>query len=115
MKGKAPMVQDSEGHILYHENYPEHKIIRIQAIKSHHTYIYTNEASSSRHSTSHAKTAKMPKRKYVDAQEPELSFKTFDASYVLTSKSGRVVAKYVGEHTRVQRLVFGYLRCLFLM
>jgi hypothetical protein len=26
VKGKAPMVQDREGHILYPENYPEHKI-----------------------------------------------------------------------------------------
>jgi hypothetical protein len=39
----------------------------------------------------------MPKKKIVDAShESELSFMTFDASYVLTSKSGRVVAKYVG-------------------
>jgi hypothetical protein len=39
----------------------------------------------------------MPKKKIVDASnEPKLSFKIFDASYVLTSKSGRVVAKYVG-------------------
>jgi hypothetical protein len=31
--------------------------------------------------------------------EPNLSFKTFDASYVLTNKSGKVVAKYVvGKH-----------------
>jgi hypothetical protein len=28
--------------------------------------------------------------------EPNISFKTFDASYVLTNKSGKVVAKYVG-------------------
>jgi hypothetical protein len=28
--------------------------------------------------------------------EPNVSFKTFDASYVLTNKSGKVVAKYVG-------------------
>jgi hypothetical protein len=40
---------------------------------------------------------------------------TFDASYVLTNKSGKVVAKYVGPNTRDQRLVFGYPRCLFLM
>jgi hypothetical protein len=37
----------------------------------------------------------MPKN--VDAShEPKLSFKTFDESYVLTSKSDRVVTKYVG-------------------
>jgi predicted RNase H-like nuclease (RuvC/YqgF family) len=43
VKGKAPMVQDSEGYILYHANYPEHKIRRIHARKphsvSHHAFI----------------------------------------------------------------------------
>jgi hypothetical protein len=39
----------------------------------------------------------MPKKKIVDAStEPKLPFKTFDASYVLTRKSCRVVANYVG-------------------
>jgi hypothetical protein len=33
---------------------------------------------------------------------------------VFTNKSGKVVAKYVGANTRVQILVFGYPRCLFL-
>jgi hypothetical protein len=33
VKGKAPMVQDSEGYILYPANYPEHKIRRIHAMK----------------------------------------------------------------------------------
>jgi hypothetical protein len=63
VKGKAPMVQDREGYILYPENYPEHKIRRIHARKphsvSHHAFIYSNEVSSSRHSTH----IKMPKKK----------------------------------------------------
>jgi hypothetical protein len=97
VKGKAPMVQDREGYILYPENYPAHKIRRIHARKSHfvshHAYIYNNEASSSRHTTH----IKMPKKKIVDASnEHSISFKTFDASFVLTNKSGKVVAKYVG-------------------
>jgi hypothetical protein len=97
VKGKAPMVQDREGYILYPENYPEHKIRKIHARKphyvSHHAFIYSNEASSSRHSTH----IKMPKRKIPNASyEHNISFKTFDASYVLTNKSGKVVAKYVG-------------------
>jgi hypothetical protein len=79
VKGKAPMVQDNEGYILNPANYPEHKIRRIHAKKYHsvfhHAFIYKNEASSSRHST---------------------HVKTFDASYVLTNKSGKIVAKYVG-------------------
>jgi hypothetical protein len=61
VKGKALMVQDKEGYILYHENYPEHKIRKIHARKSHtvshHAYMYSNEASSSRHST-HIKMAR---------------------------------------------------------
>jgi hypothetical protein len=52
VKGKAPMVQDREGYILYPENYPEHKIRRIHARESHsishHAYMYSNGASSSR-------------------------------------------------------------------
>jgi 3D (Asp-Asp-Asp) domain-containing protein len=97
IKGKALMAQDNEGYILYPAGYPEHKIRRIHARKSHsishHAFIYKNETSSSRHSTH----VKMPKRKTpVASNEPNVSFKTFDASYVLTNKSGKVVAKYVG-------------------
>jgi hypothetical protein len=97
VKGKVPMVQDREGYILYLENYPKHKIKRIHARKphsiSHHAFMYSNEASSSRHSTH----IKMPKKKTVNpSNEHNISFKTFDASYVLTNKSGKIVAKYVG-------------------
>jgi 3D (Asp-Asp-Asp) domain-containing protein len=97
VKGKAPMAQDNEGYILYPAGYPEHKIRRIHSRKSHsgshHAFMYKNETSSSRHSTH----AKMPKKKYpITSNEPNVSFKTFDASYVLTNKSGKVVAKYVG-------------------
>jgi hypothetical protein len=39
----------------------------------------------------------MPKKKSpIASNESNVSFKTFDASYVLTNKSGKVVAKYVG-------------------
>ena len=110
------MVQDNEGYILYPTGYPEHKIRRIHARKphnvSHHAFMYKNEASSSRQSTHF----KLPKKKSpIASNKPNVSFKTFDASYVLTNKSGKVVAKYVGANTRAPRLVFGYPRCLFLM
>jgi hypothetical protein len=116
VKGMASMAQDSEGYILYPADYPEHKIRRIHARKpnnvSHHAFIYKNEASSSRHSTH----IKMPKKKTpIASNDHNVSFKTFNASYVLTNKSGKVVAKYVGANTRAPRLVFGYPRCLFLM
>jgi hypothetical protein len=100
VKGKAPMVQDSEGYILYPANYPKHKIRKIHARKphnvSHHAFMYKNEASSSRHTTH----IKMPKKKIPTASnEHNISFKTFDASYVLTNKSGKIVVKYVrGKH-----------------
>jgi hypothetical protein len=39
----------------------------------------------------------MPKKKTPNASNKHnISFKTFDASYVLTNKSGKLVAKYVG-------------------
>jgi hypothetical protein len=36
------------------------------------------------------------KKSPIASNKPNISFKTFDASYVLTNKSGKVVAKYVG-------------------
>jgi 3D (Asp-Asp-Asp) domain-containing protein len=91
------MAQDNEGYILYPAGYPEHKIRRIHARKSHfvshHAFLYKNETSRSRHSTH----VKIPKKKTPTASnDHNVSFKTFDASYVLTNKSGKVVAKYVG-------------------
>jgi hypothetical protein len=103
------MVQDNEGYILYPAGYPEHKIRRIHAKKSysvsHHAFTCKNEASSSRQSTH----VKLPKKKSPTASnEPNISFKTFDASYVLTNKSGKVVAKYIGGQTQgLQDLCLG--------
>jgi hypothetical protein len=97
VKGKAPMPQDNEGYILYPAGYLEHKIRRIHSRKSHsgpnHAFMYKGETSSSRQST----RAKLPKKKTpIASNDSNISFKTFDASYVLTNKSGKVVAKYVG-------------------
>jgi hypothetical protein len=97
LRAKLPWFRIIEGYILYPINYPEHKIRRIHARKphnvSHHAFMYKNEASSSSHSTH----VKMPKKKTPAASnDHNISFKTFDASYVLTNKSGKVVAKYVG-------------------
>jgi hypothetical protein len=97
VKDKAPMAQDNEGYILYPAGYPEHKIRRIHSRKSHsgshRAFMYKSEASSSRQSTH----AKLPKKKTpIASNESNISFKTFDASYVLTNKTGKVVAKYVG-------------------
>jgi hypothetical protein len=60
---------------------------------SHHAFMYKSEASSSKQST-HVKLSK--KKSPTTSNEPNISFKTFDASYFLTNKSGKVVAKYVG-------------------
>jgi hypothetical protein len=80
------MVWDSEDYILYPANYPKHMIRKIHARKphnvSHHGFMYKNEASSSRHTTH----VKMPRKKiHVASKEHKISFKTFDASYVLTN------------------------------
>jgi hypothetical protein len=101
VKGKAPMVQDNEGYILYPAGYPEHKIRRIHSRKSHsgshHAFMYKSEASSSRQSTH----VKLPKKKTpIASNDHNISFKTCDASYVLTNKSGKIVAKYVGGQTQ---------------
>jgi hypothetical protein len=116
VKGKAPMAQDNESYILYPAGYPEHKIRRIHSRKSHygshHAFMYKNETSSSRHSTH----VKMPKKKSpVASNEPNVSFKTFDDSYVLTNKSGNVVAKYVGGKHKGSKTCVWVPRCLFLM
>jgi hypothetical protein len=97
VKGKAPMPQDNEGYILYPAGYPESKTRRIHSSKSHsspkHAFMYKGETSSSRQPT----RAKLPKKKTPSASnDHSISFKTFNASYVLTNKSGKVVAKYVG-------------------
>jgi flagellar biosynthesis component FlhA len=55
--------------------------------------MYKGEKSSSRQST----RAKLPKKKTpIASNDSNISFKTLDASYVLTNKSGKVVAKCVG-------------------
>jgi hypothetical protein len=82
---------------LYPAGYPESKIRRIHSRKSHsgpnHAFMYKGETSSSRQPT----RAKLPKKKTPNASnDHSISFKTFDASYVLTNKSGKVVVKYVG-------------------
>jgi hypothetical protein len=117
LRARLPWFRKGKVTFLYPENYPEHKIRRIRAKKSHsvshHTFMYSNEASSSRHTTH----IKMPKKKIVNASnEHSISFKTFDASFVLTNKSGKVVAKYVrGKHKSSKTCVWLYPRCLFLM
>jgi hypothetical protein len=94
---KCGKPQDNEGYILYPAGYSESKIRKIHSRKSHsgpnHAFMYKGETSSSRQSTH----AKLPRKKIPNASNGHaISFKTFDASYVLTSKSGKVVAKFVG-------------------
>jgi hypothetical protein len=113
VKGKAPMAQDNEGYILYPAGYPEHKIRRIHSRKSHsrshHAFMYKSEASSYRQLTH----AKLPKKKTpITSNEHNISFKTFDASYILTNKSGKVVAKYVGAKHKGSKTCVWVLKVL---
>jgi hypothetical protein len=82
---------------LYPAGYHESKIKRIHSRKSHsgpnYAFMYKGETSSYRQPT----RAKLPKKKTPSASnDHDISFKTFDASYVLTNKSGKIVAKYAG-------------------
>jgi hypothetical protein len=116
VKGKAPMVQDREGYILYPANYPEHKIRKIHARKphtiSHHAFMYRNEASRSRHSTH----IKMPKNKIPNASnEHTFHLKLLMLLMCSLTNQEKYLPNMLGANTRVQRLVFGYPRYLFLM
>jgi hypothetical protein len=63
--------------------------------------MYRKEASHSRHSVPHAKTSQLSKKITKDASTgAHMPFHTFEACYVLTSKSGKVVPKYVDTRPR---------------
>jgi hypothetical protein len=97
IKGKAPLVHDNDAYIIYLENYHA-KITYTRNARFTHDHASSSNLSHCRHSVSLDKTAKMPKNKIIDASTGlHLPFKTFDASYVLTNKSGEVVVKYVGS------------------
>jgi hypothetical protein len=50
----------------------------------------------------------LKKKTPTASNEPNVSFKTFDVSYVLTNKSGKIVAKYVGgKHKGSKTCVLG--------
>jgi hypothetical protein len=62
-----------------------------------HARVSKIKRSHSRHVDSQAKITQMPKNRVKNALNgPLLSFHTFDASYVLTNKSSKIVVKYVG-------------------
>jgi hypothetical protein len=49
----------------------------------------------------------MAKKNIANASnEHSISFKTFDASFVLTNKSGKIVAKYVGGKHKSPKTCF---------
>jgi hypothetical protein len=55
----------------------------------------------------------MPKKKIPAASnEHNISFNTFDASYVLTNKLGKVVAKYVGGKHKSSKTCVGVPKVL---
>jgi hypothetical protein len=48
----------------------------------------------------------MPKKIHNASNEHNISFKTFDACYVLTNRSGKVVVKYVGGKHKSPKTVW---------
>jgi hypothetical protein len=86
VKGKAPMVQDREGYILILLTILSTKLGK-SMLENLTLFLIVLLCIRMR----------LPKKKIPNASnEHNISFKTFDASYVLTNKSGKVVVKYVG-------------------
>jgi hypothetical protein len=97
-KGKSPIVHNA--HISYvnaHDN-PSH----IHAKKGHASHVHYDHRSHVKESHAmcidfHSKTDNVPKTKIKSASNgPYFSYHTFDATYVLTHKSSKLVAQYVG-------------------
>jgi hypothetical protein len=93
------MPQDNEGYILYPVGYPESKIRRIHSRKSHsgpnHAFMYK---------VRHLALGNQPVLNCIERKlllhQMIIIFHLkllMHASYVLTNKSGKVVAKYVGD------------------
>jgi hypothetical protein len=107
VKSKAPMVQDREGYILYLKTILSIRLggfmlenlimflIMLLCIVMRHLALGIQLIS------------KCLKRKLL-MHQMSIIFKTFDASYVLTNKSGKVVVKYVGfKHKSPKTCVWG--------
>jgi hypothetical protein len=95
VKDKAPIVHDDDAYIIYSKNYHAH-VKNAKVTHVHHSNASSSKAFRYRHIDSHGKFARLPKNKVKNAPTgSHLSFHTFDVSYVLTNKSGKVVAKYV--------------------
>jgi hypothetical protein len=114
------MVQDREGYILYHENYPAHKVPRRSHARNahvhHHTYIYANEASCSRHSTSHANLLKCLRRKLLmHIMSLSCLLRPLMHLMCLLANLVELLPNMLGADTRVERFMSRYPRCLFLI
>jgi hypothetical protein len=116
VKGKAPMVQDKDGYILYPENYPEHKIRRIHAKKLILFLIMLMCILMGLLALGIQLILKCLKRK-LQMHQMNIAFHSKLLMHLLCSLTNQ--AKYLpnmlGPNTRVPRLVFGYPRSLFLM
>jgi hypothetical protein len=118
-KGKAPIIHNFH---VSHANTHAH-VSHSHAKNSHAPYAHVKNdnvshahvvhssfarASHARHNGSHAKFVDVPNVKSKNASNvPCLSYHTFDTSYVLTRKSSKVVAKYVGpRHNKTKSYVW---------
>jgi cell division protein FtsL len=106
VKGKAPIVHHDHAHVS-HVHTTRAK--NVHAKNASHAHVSYAKASHVRHNDSHAKIAHVLKIKIKNASNgPYMSYHTFDASYVLTHKFGKVVAKFVGpRHKNAQSYVWG--------
>jgi hypothetical protein len=96
VKAKAPMAQDNKGYILYQlvissTRLGEFMLRRLTLFPIMLLCIRVRLLA-----LGIPPMLKCLKKSPIASNEPNVSFKTFDASYVLTNKSSKVVAKYVG-------------------
>jgi hypothetical protein len=112
VRGKARIVLDHDSY----NSYPKNSHAKNDHAKNthiHHTHVSNAKAYHSRHFGSHAKVSQMPKKKIKNASTgPHMSFHTFDASYLLTNKYGKVVAKYVGPRHKSSKTCVWVLKVL---
>jgi hypothetical protein len=95
IKNRDPIVNNDSAYIVYPKNY--HAKHAKNAHVHHHAYIYGNEESGARHSTSHDKNVKCLKRRLLTHQLSQNYLLRLLMHLILTNKSSEADAKYVGS------------------
>jgi hypothetical protein len=122
-KGKAPIVHNVHyirvnAHVLLFHSHVKNAHIHAKNTSNSHAHIMHasfDTESHARHIASQARFSHMPNAKVKNASnDPFMSYHTFDASYVLTRKSSKVIAKYVGPRHKNTKSCVWFQKCLLL-